>query len=189
MFRHFITATLFLIHFTPTFTFANPAIEAVFRDHFENEYIPNKCGQNIENFVRALDAEGLLPASAKIVKLDDEYGGSMFGMLNAEYARNATTRGPGETNWYHHVVAEIDGKIYDFDFGNQPEIITTREWLDRQWLQENENPYPAFYRVGRKAKLKYNVQFFDAARYLSSRLQSESLIRKISLAEWYEASP
>jgi len=179
--------------FAPGTAAANAPIQALepetailFDQFFRHRYVANRCGDNTENFLQSLDDRGLLPRNAKLVRIKN-LGGSLFGLVNAEFAREATRLGPGETNWGFHVAAEIDGMIYDFDFGNRPEIVSIANWIDRQWLIENPQPYPAYYRVGREEKSNtYQVELFDARTYLNTHgnRMNASRIQKTTLGAW-----
>lgn len=163
-----------------------PEIAILFETFYRHSYVANRCGENIENFLWSLEERGLLTRDAKLIRIKN-LGGSLFGLVNAEFAREATRLGPGETNWGFHVAAEIEGLIYDFDFGNRPEIVSIANWIDRQWLIENPQPDPGYYRVGREQKANaYQVEQFDAKTYLTTQRNrmEASRIRKTSLGAW-----
>ena len=58
-------------------------------------------------------------------------------MVNAEKAR--TKNGvPSEKNWYHHVIFELDGFIYDFDYLNMPTVDRVLVYFNNMFLIEDE---------------------------------------------------
>lgn len=124
---------------------ANDAVVRAFEASFLRGYQANYCRQNIENFVRRANEAGLDLSRANIIELTNK-GGSVFGMLNAEHARNqgrllpkpidGMRLGPGETNWDYHVILELDGKIYDFDYGNTPQVVGVRSYIKKMFLDE-----------------------------------------------------
>ncbi|RYZ69191.1 MAG: hypothetical protein EOP05_15220, partial [Proteobacteria bacterium] len=121
-------------------------LDQVFASSFISGYRPNHCGANIIALVDRADQAGVDLSRAKVLELRNK-GNSVFGMLNAEYARNQgrllpqpTADGlkfePGETNWDFHVVLELDGEIFDFDFGNRPLVAKVQDYFDKMFIEE-----------------------------------------------------
>ncbi len=148
---------------------AAPALEALFQNRFETHYQERRCGDNILGLVRAARDQGIALEEARILMIEN-MGYSTFGMINVELARGSGKAGaPGETNWYHHVILESEGRIYDFDYTNQPTVMGVREYFERMFLDEAKDVQPAFYHVGRENKLKdYTVEQHAALPYIEA---------------------
>ena len=91
-----------------------------------------------------------------------------------------TQRNPGESNWYHHVVLEHEGKIWDFDFMNEPTVLKASEYFEHMFLHgEEKSRMP----VDPKDKLlEYVVEKVPAEDYF--RNGSESTPQKMMLHEY-----
>lgn len=94
-------------------------LEQQFISEFYTQYHWGKCGVNIMGLLDRARANGIDVSRAQIVRIQNA-GNSVFGMVNAEYVRqegrllpqldeNGFKFAPGETNWYFHVVLELDG--------------------------------------------------------------------------------
>lgn len=156
-----------------TTTFAAHDVTDLFEEHFEKNYQSRKCGQNIEAFARAIkkthgDVDGFY-----VVSIVNK-GFSVFGMVNAEKARSERFRKPAEdeVNWYHHVVLLDDGgKVYDFDYGIEPKVMSFDDYIEHMFLDEEECRTGAAtgeFCVGRDTKLKeYEFESLDAESVLA----------------------
>jgi hypothetical protein len=149
-------------------------VKALFMETFDSGYESGKCGLNIMGLIRAADQKGIDLSQVKLVQITNE-GFSVFGMVNVEMAREGgrlnparTQRLPGETNWYHHVILEVENYIFDFDFTNGPVVLTKQQYFDAMFFSEvkgKDNHY-----VGRENKMKdYKVSVTDAREVLIAR--------------------
>ena len=151
---------------------------------FESGYSPSKCGPNITSFVKRLKSSGEDVSEAKVLTISNK-GFSLFLLINAEFGRrtrldaNGNLEQPGQQNWYHHVILENKGKIYDFDFGNYPEVLSVKDYFEKMFLNESEvNTHPA-HKVGREIKLKdYEIKVFNAEKLMiDPKVDPEKIVR------------
>lgn len=131
-----------------------------FHKAFFEDYQASKCGENIRRFLtRFPEPEAL--HGAKVLGIENK-GFSYFGLTRALHTRD--TKGNGEAyvtdkNWYHHVILEKDGRIFDFDYGIEPKVVDSEEYFETMFLNCDK--------VSREDKLKdYRVQVIDAQEYL-----------------------
>ncbi len=168
-----------------------------FQEVFFTHYTPRKCGENILNFIAYTHKKGIDLSQAHILKLTNTRY-SVFGMLNAEYAREAgrinhefpksgLQNHPGESNWHQHIILEIEGHIYDFDFSNEPTVLTVQEYFEKMFLQEKTKAENGEFFVGRKEKLEnYQVEVLPALDSYFAIQNKESYPEsvKLSLGEY-----
>ena len=150
---------------------ADPArLTELFRDGFVSMYAPGGCGNNILRLIQKAEEARIPLKDAQVIVLENE-GGSVFGMLNVESARDE--RWPGEKNWYFHVILVHGGLVYDFDYTNDPVVDTVESYLERMFLHEERRP-PDGFLVGREHKLnEYSVRSVSARDYLRARTRNE----------------
>jgi len=153
---------LFLITFQLTWASERDVIQ-VFHQKYYTSYESGKCGRNILEFLRNASSFEQDLTDAKIIEITNE-GFSVMGLVNAVFAREAgmmnpkfpqegLRRLPGSKNWYHHVVLLNKGKIYDFDFGNTPSVLTVKDYFEKMFLSD-ANPRDSYFSVTRKDKLQ-----------------------------------
>lgn len=178
---------------------ANPetlsALTELFHSRFRTGYVANQCGSNISHFVQTALSQNLEISDAQVVMIENK-GWSVFGMVNAELAReegpkiaNAVAGGPqfhpGETNWYHHFILIYDGHVFDFDFTNKPTVLPAQEYFDKMFLEEEKpqsGSFGTFY-VGRDQKLDdYQVEIIEAREFLK---RNQDSIQKLTLRDCY----
>jgi len=154
---------------------AYASFDSSFIESFNSGYTPRKCGPNITSFVGRLKEKNEDISKAKILIISNK-GYSLFLLINAEFGRNEGIRPdgraytPGQQNWYHHVILENEGKIYDFDFGNSPEILSVEDYFEKMFLNESENNSHPSHKVGREVKLKdYEIKEFSALELSENR--------------------
>ncbi len=150
------TILIVLLFFFTTSVWAQRTLKEEFVDTYVSGYQEGQCGKNILNLIgRGLDQD-LDLKNAKIVEIVNK-GFSMFGMVNAEYARSdRRDRMPDERNWYHHVILEKDGMIYDYDFGMSPSVQPVKAYFEKMFFIEKttaQGASPGHY-IGREEKLK-----------------------------------
>lgn len=157
---------VFLLLFINNVSFAqkNPELLRQFKNDFKKHYVENQCGSNILGFLRRAESKGVKVQNAHILEITNK-GFSLFGLINAEFARESGRLNPdsdndgfrnlpGETNWYHHVVLEMDGEIYDFDFGNNPVVVPVKAYFEKMFLNDKKTSEGGERYIGRDEKLK-----------------------------------
>lgn len=150
--------TIFQVHASTTTT-----LQQLFVANFYTHYQEGKCGLNILGLITRAQEQGLDVSNAHIIEITNK-GFSVFGLVNVEYARGAGRLNPnpdsgfrnlpGERNWYHHVVLELNGQIYDFDFGNTPAVTTVSDYFEKMFLEEKTKDQGGDFYVGRDEKQK-----------------------------------
>lgn len=158
--------------FVPSAAAEPPSVvERTFRESFFEDYQARYCGQNIKHFLTKLPEAEL--EGAKVLGIENK-GFSWFGMVRAMQARD--TKGNGEPyvtdrNWYHHVVLEKDGKIFDFDYGIVPSTPGVQEYFDKMFFEKDDKVRPA-------DKLKdYELQVIDAREYVKGDKDTSTKVR------------
>jgi len=163
----------------------DPALVAMFKQDFKTQYEEGRCGDNILGFLRRAEQQGLKLYNARILEITN-HGFSMFGMVHAEFARasggfnpQAEQDGfrnlPGERNWYHHVVLESDGYIYDFDFGNRPQVLEVKNYFEKMFFEDKRKSEGGEFYVGREEKLKtYEILIRPGLETLEARQERRS---------------
>jgi hypothetical protein len=133
-----------------------------FREAFFRDYQERMCGQNIRRFLTQFPDPDKLQG-AKVLGIENK-GFSYFGLVRAMNTRDTNFQGElrvTDKNWYHHVVLEKDGRIFDFDYGITPQTPTVEEYFDTMFLQCDK--------VRPHEKLKdYQVQVIDAQEYATA---------------------
>ena len=174
-----------LVLFSAALTFSlvshgSEALTQQFRGEFYNQYRAGKCGQNVMELAERAAANGINISNARVLQIRN-VGFSVFGLVRAEFARGSGPLAnspqphgirwyPGGTNWQFHAVLELDGLIYDFDFGNEPKVLRVAEYFEQMFLNEKENNPRAMFYVGRDEKLsKYEVTVVSAVDLVSRR--------------------
>ena len=170
----------FLILFISLSTFAHSNLDELFEERFYSNYISGKCGDNITSFVAEAKKNKYDLHNASIIEITNA-GFSVFGLLNVEFARESGRLNPefpasgfrnlpGERNWYHHVIFEKDGYIYDFDFGNAPQVTPRDDYFEKMFLNEKRKSEGGEFYVGREGKLKdYKFLIRSALETILSR--------------------
>ncbi len=154
-----------------------------FQKTFTTHYKEGRCGENILNLLQRAQNKGITIDNANILEISNE-GFSLFGLINAEFARQSN-REPAEKNWYHHVVLEQNGFIIDFDFGNSPVVTTVQEYFEKMFLNDKKTSYGHY--IGRKEKLEnYEILIRPALETINARQshQSESSLKKLKLKDY-----
>lgn len=144
-------------------------LQELFQRAYYSDYEPGRCGQNIMGLLDAARKTGIDSRSARMIVIRNE-GTSAFGMVNAENARGGyhirtgKQLPPRDTNWYHHVILEMDCLVFDFDFMNEPTVIPLGQYLERMFLDETDSE--SGIQAGRETKLEdYQIKVLPAADY------------------------
>jgi len=150
-------------------------LKLIFEQQFYSQYEQGKCGDNILGLLREAQAQKLPLDGARIIQIQNK-GFTVFGLVNAEWVREAGRLIPGlpanerryevgERNWYHHVILYYEGLIFDFDFGNEPRVISVQDYFEQMFLNEKRNPDSRGTYVGREEKLKnYELALSNPSR-------------------------
>jgi len=168
-------------------SFANPDyyLEKEFKSTFSTHYVEGRCGDNILGLLSRAESKGIKIENARILEITNK-GFSLFGLINAEFVRQSN-RAPSENNWYHHVVLEQDGYIFDFDFGNAPTISTVKEYFEKMFLNDIKQKYGHY--VGREEKLKtYEILERPALETIIARRNKKAApeLRKVRLINYLQ---
>jgi hypothetical protein len=160
----------FLSLFISLLAHADLGLTQEFKQTYSSHYVASKCGDNILGLIGRADRKGINMSDAQIIEIENK-GLSVFGMVNAEYVRGIRTDGkPSETNWFHHVILEKDGLIYDFDFSNIPEVLSVKEYFEKMFLKEKTRAQGGDQYVGREEKLKnYRITIKPALETYQAR--------------------
>lgn len=141
-----------------------------FREVFFRDYEERMCGQNIRRFITQFPDPKQLEG-AKVLGIENK-GLSYFGMVRAMNTRDTNSKGElrvTDKNWYHHVVLEKDGKIFDFDYGIAPQAPGVEEYFETMFLKCDK--------VRPAEKLKdYRIQVIEAQEYASARKDTSTQV-------------
>lgn len=154
-----------LLQLSISVAFADPELIKHFSKTFNSNYEAGRCGDNILQLLERAEKLQINLNGARIIEITNT-GNSVFGMLNVEFARESGRLNPqypasgprnlpGERNWYHHVVLEKDGLIYDYDFGNDPKVVPVKTYFHKMFLEEKKRSEGGEFYVGPEEKLKY----------------------------------
>ena len=135
---------------------ASSSLEDEFKNTFFTHYNKRFCGPNIVNFLKRAQDKGIDLTNANHIVIKN-VGWSTFGMVNAEWVRlsgNPNPKPPGERNWYHHVILEVDGRIYDFSFDNEPQVPSVRDYINKMFLEERPKSEGGLFFPDSESKLK-----------------------------------
>ncbi len=148
------------------------AVAEAFQETFHTDlYQSRKCGENIRRLLeRVSNSEDF--KDAKVLGIKNE-GVSYFGMVRATHVRSSNNQGQPRTtdmNWYHHVVLEKDGKIYDFDFGVEPQAPTVEEYFQTMFFDDTKVK-------AQEKKNGYSIQVIEAQEYLHQKSDSSEKLR------------
>lgn len=158
--------------------------ERVFFGSFYNE---GRSGVNSVNFIRHAMNEGIDLSGASIMSIENR-GGDTYGMVAALQGREQgpyldpssphSKRLPGEVNWSFHAVVVADGYVYDFDFGNKPQVIALDRYTHEMFIPSNRNGDANFFnrKLGGYIVDVYSVQSIAPHRALTAP-DSEFLAR------------
>jgi hypothetical protein len=125
--------------------FGQTSIAPVFESTFESNYKAGQCGINIMNLVKMAKEQGLDISQAKVIQITNKSSFN-FGMVGAFEARGYRYPPPNREkiaytdlrSWYHHVVLEHEGYIYDYDFGVEPRVLPVAEYFELMFLPEKK---------------------------------------------------
>lgn len=99
----------------------------VFEEIFEVEYKCSYCADNILTLVKAAKHAKLNLGGARVIVI---VGDAQFTLL----PRAARVAG---SEWIYHVVLEVDGRIFDFDYRNVPTSIPVQEYFETMFATKS----------------------------------------------------
>lgn len=146
---------------------ASPEMKRLFTDTFNSNYKPADCYYNIVRFLDLAEKSKININNANILYITNE-GTSMFGHVRAEHTRGRN--GPEDRNWYFHAVLEMDGLVYDYDFGITPRVVSVHEYFKVMFLSEKEPAVRDFRFIGPERKKEdYEIKIIDGLTELRNR--------------------
>lgn len=162
---------------------ASPNLDQAFRETFVSGYRGGACGQNINNLLELAKARGEKIESYTVLHLRNE-GMSNLGLLMAEYARGEGSRlrtpvnginfDAGRKNWYFHIALLAGDKVYDFDFGNEPRVVSLREYIQTMFLTNYQaQPFPQYKDLNDKLD-HIEVELIPAADFVDKTERSKA---------------
>lgn len=151
-------ALTFCLFFSSAFA---TTLETIFEDNFYTLHVPNRCGQNIMNFLKLAQKENIDLSTAEIINVQ-------HGWVEPQYVRNQgySPKAPGPAGLIHepgkryfqfHVFLLHENKVYDFDYGNRPVIPSLQTYLKKMWIK------------GKEADRFLGVNIYPAKDYLSGK--------------------
>ena len=160
----------FILLFTQvTFAADLPRLQKLFQENFRTLYVPNKCGTNIDKFVKLADKERIDLTNSYVAVLENPG----FWNLQAFGARGLK---PGDRQpWYFHVILIADDKVLDFDFGNSPRVIPFKTWVKEMFVPKGKVDVPYDY----KKDLPYfEFDYYEVHDYLRNNGQTSNTPKK-----------
>lgn len=161
-----------------------PELKKIFEKTFSTHYAQGGCMNNIMRLVKEAQLKSIDLRRAQVLEIKNT-GFSVFGRLNAELARDSGSPAPagsafrylaGETNWSYHVVLELDGYIFDYDFTNAPTVLPKEKYAELMFLQERPREEGGRFFSRREDKLyDYEILVHDASAALSARSSGKAM--------------
>lgn len=193
---------VFLICFlSMSFAFADDnKVKELFENTFYSDhYQESLCATNITSFVQLAHRSGIDVSRFNILYIDD-FGELYPTGVKAYRARNQGSFLPdfhlyqptnnklpikeaGEINWLIHVVLEVNGMIYDFDYTNEPKVVDVKSYFEDMFMPRHILESSHIPNLSKKIKNDYTVEIVTAAEYfefLRTRI-SKSPYNKTSL--------
>ncbi len=151
----------------------------LFNELYYSEYRAQRCGENIRELLTYAEAKSLKISDAKVLVLRNK-GLSVFGQVNALHARTPSLQySANERNWRFHVLLMKGHFIYDFDFGNEPKIISVDQYFYKMFLNEEAR---SSFKIDPEQKMDdYIVEFYNSLEYQKGE---EHILKTMSLREF-----
>jgi hypothetical protein len=161
---------LILIQFDLSNAYADHELIKIFKESYTTNYIEGRCGDNIKGLVNRANAKRINLNQANILIIENK-GFTLMGMLNVEYARGSRRDGkPGPTNWFHHVILEKEGLIYDYDYGSAPQVASVKTYFEKMFLSDKRGEGSNIDYVNPEDKLnEYEVEIIHSADMLNAQ--------------------
>ncbi len=130
-----ILLTLFL--FIPLHS--NASIPERFEEFFYSPEISSRhCGNNISHFIKYLFQKGEAVKNINVISITAPDHDWSFGRVVAVNSRWGTKiESSLHQNWSFHVVAIIDGFVYDFSFNEQPLILPLKKYMQQMFVPKS----------------------------------------------------
>lgn len=168
-----IVSAVLLIQSLSFSALASPEMTRLFSDTYGSNYVARQCYQNVVRLLQLAEKQRLNINNANLLRITNK-GFSALGLVNAEFARSKLS--PTETNWEFHAVLELDGLIYDYDFGNRPVVAPVKEYFEKMFLNEKPQGAPSSFYVGREGKLRdYEVVILPGVEILRGKPRGETI--------------
>lgn len=159
-----ITLLTFLLHVS---AFASAPMKKLFTETFTSNYSARDCFNNIVRLLEMAEKRKININNANILRMTNE-GTSVFMHIKAEHARGI--KAPEDKSWYFHAVLEMDGLIYDYDFGQTPSVLPVSAYFDKMFFSEVMKFPGDFKYVGAERKKEdYQVEILDGISVLRAK--------------------
>jgi hypothetical protein len=168
---------------------ASSVLKQEFGSTYYTHYRAGRCGENTADLAKRGLAVGVDLSGAYAVVITN--GGYM---LSTTYRRGAGEKlatpvhdikfSPGIANFYFHVALLKDGEIYDFDFGNHPEVMPIKDYIRRMFWEEH--PKSQFKMLDRlNLRQDYKIAFVPMGTYL--REMNATGFTQYDLSDYYDS--
>lgn len=158
---------LLILFSTPSFAADLAQLRELFVKNFKSKYESRKSVQNIENLVRDAIEQGIDLMGAELVEIRNE-ARETYGLISVFQARELSPssgdRGMSPSysrtplNWSFHHFLLADGMVFDFDFRNDPTILTIDSYINEMFIPKSRQDDPIY----RKKKMAdYLLQFYS----------------------------
>ncbi len=171
------TSAVVVLLLLPSLAAADPILKREFESTYYTHYKEGKCGENTRELAKRALAKGARISSARVYHITN--GGYI---LSTVFRRDSGQRlpsplitpvgeirsEPGIKNFYFHVVLEHEGDVYDFDFGNVPEVVSAKDYIRRMfWEEPAITAYTGLEAL--KWREKYVVEFIPLESFLEGK--------------------
>ena len=140
----------------PDTTASSPLVQ-LFTHSFNTLYESNRCGENVLAFTQLAAQHGLVTPQSYILQITHRGGTELDPVWGLK------ARGEGLKRWMFHAVFESDGLIFDFDFGDQPRVVSVQQYFHEMFVDLQGKRAPLFFSDPLK---DYMVKRVPAADYL-----------------------
>lgn len=183
-----VTSGLLLSVVLGSTAFAQITLDQLLAQRFYTDaYRSGECGTNIMKLVEEAHGRRLDLSRANMLKITSPgfvhlegirgYAARNQGQLispqtfrrDARYPEHEILRTPGEKFWYHHVVLEKDGVIYDFDFLNEPTPKSVEVYFREMFYPSGLSGYAGRADFPDKVKDGYAVEVIPVELFLEHR--------------------
>lgn len=172
-------------------TFASSALHAEFVASFHSGYVRGRCAENIRNLILRLRAQGVDLSRARVAVITN--GGYHFSVT---HRRNSGDRlqnpqgeikfAPGIAKFSFHVILENEGKVYDYDFGNAPQVTSIKQYIKTMfWDEPQVTQYTGLETLAQRRD--YKIAFVPAEKFLELRNTGEAPL--LDLSDFYDGLP
>lgn len=149
--------------------------EIRFEEEFKNRktYCAGYCDENIYTFLAKLQTEGINISQAQVLIV--LYDSTLTDLANSYTKRSLKpqkARSPeaAPLGWTYHVILQVEGRIYDFDYGRQAMAPSLKDYFNSMWVGTMPFSFNPLERIKMRAipaqeyLKKYEVQNPDSFR-------------------------